>query len=179
MLRLFLFCLIAFYSSAYAQKTPNLIPAEKVQVTPSKIADDYPKTAPILLLSCVDYRFQDEIMDFMEKRGALDKYDNVVIAGGSLGVDNVLYPELKKAFMTQLKLMKKMHDIKIVILLDHRDCGMYKLVHTEKHTHDRDSETSLHRYHLNNVRSLILSHYPDITVEMLLMDTDGSVETIK
>ncbi|MBP7190671.1 MAG: hypothetical protein KA998_05500, partial [Rickettsiaceae bacterium] len=103
----------------------------------------------------------------------------IIISGASLGIDNVLYPEFKKSFTSQLKLLRKMHGIKMVILLDHRDCNMYKHVHAEKHTHDKDSERSLHRYHMNNVKQAILSEYPDMVVETLLMNTDGSVETIK
>ncbi|MBP7190351.1 MAG: hypothetical protein KA998_03830 [Rickettsiaceae bacterium] len=180
MIRLFfLLVLLTMSNFSYAEKLPVLERAENVRVTPSIISGKYPKDAPILLITCSDYRFQDEVMDFMEKRGALDKYDHLIIAGSSLGIDNVLYPEFKKAFMSQLKLLRKMHEIKMVILLDHRDCNMYKHVHAEKHTHDKDSERSLHRYHMNNVKQAILSEYPDMVVEMLLMDTDGSVETIK
>lgn len=179
MLRIFVIAILFYLSPVYANHIPKLVPAEQVKITPSIIPDTREKKTPILLVSCVDYRFPDEVMDFMKQRGALDQYDNLVIAGGSLGIDNIMYPELKQSFLTQLKLLKKVHDIKMVILLDHRDCNLYKEVHTDKHTHDSDKEKALHSYHLKNVKNLILSYYPDIVVEMLLMDTDGSVETIK
>lgn len=182
MLRLFIakftFITLFFAYSVYANQIPPLVRAENVKITPSIIADTYKKNAPILLVSCVDYRFPDEVMDFMSKRGALDKYDNLVIAGGSLGIDNALYPELKQSFLTQLALLKKVHDIKMVILLDHRDCNLYKEIHTDQHTRDIDAEKALHSYHLKNVKNMILSIYPHMIVEMLLMSQDGSVETI-
>lgn len=180
MVRIFLFLIsITMCNISYANKAPNLLAPEEVHVTPSIISGKYPKDAPILLISCSDYRFQDEVTDFMTKRGALDKYDHVIISGGALGIDNILYPEFKTAFISQLKLLKKMHDIKMVILLDHRDCNMYKHVHTDKHTHDKDGERKLHHYHMDNVKKVILSEYPNMIVEMLLMNTDGSVETLK
>lgn len=174
------FCSIILFVAhyAYSEQIPPLVRAENIKITPSIIPENNKKNAPILLVSCVDYRFPDEVMDFMTKRGALDKYDNLVIAGGSLGIDNALYPELKQSFLTQLALLKRVHDIKMVILLDHRDCNLYKEIHTDKHTHDKDSERALHNYHMKNVRNMILSLYPNMVVEMLLMATDGSVETL-
>lgn len=174
----FLFITLFFSCFAFADQIPPLARAENVKITPSIIPDTTQKNAPILLVSCVDYRFPDEVMDFMSKRGALDKYDHLVIAGGSLGIDNALYPELKQSFLTQLALLKRVHEIKMVILLDHRDCNLYKEIHTEKHTHDIAAETALHSYHLKNVKNMILSLYPNMIVEMLLMGKDGSVETI-
>lgn len=173
---LLIFCATLAYAS---DDDIKLLPAEDIKVHSSvRDASEYPHHAPLLLVSCVDYRFPDEVADFMQKRGATDKYDHLIVAGGSIGVDNLLYPSLKESFIVQMALLKQLHNFKRVILLDHRDCGLFKLIHGSEHTHNLEKERELHRHHLNHVKHLILKEYPDISVEMLLMATDGSVITI-
>lgn len=178
MLRFCLFLFLALNSNAFAKNDiPKLLPAEKVKVIAS--ANPYEANISIVLVKCSDYRLNDEIDSFMNNRGALDKYEEISMAGGSLGIDNALRPELKDAFLVQLDDLKNKHDIKMVILLDHVDCDLFKKVHNDKHTLDHASEVQLHSFHLQNVKQMILAKYPDMVVEMLLMSLDGSVETIK
>lgn len=178
MLRLSLFLFLIITSSAFAKGgLPKLLPAEDVQVTAS--SNPYETNVSILLVKCSDHRLNDETDDFMNKRGALDKYEEISMEGGSIGIDNVLIPELKSSFLVQLDSLKKKHDIKMVILLDHEDCDMFKKVHSDKHTLSHETEVQLHSYHLQNVKQMILEKYPDMIVEMLLMSLDGTVQTIQ
>lgn len=171
--------ILCFSILAHAEDKIELLPAEQIKVTSSvRNVKEYPKHAPILLLSCVDYRFPDEIADFMQKRGAIDKYDHLIVAGGSIGIDNLLYPALKESFIIQMALLKSLHNFNTVIVLDHRDCGLFKAIHGAEHAKHPEEELKLHKHHLHNVKKLILQEYPDVTVELLLMSTDGSVITI-
>ncbi|MES2215211.1 MAG: hypothetical protein V4485_04235 [Pseudomonadota bacterium] len=171
--------IFAFITSSYAAEL-HLLPAESVHVQSSvKRGSDYKHQAPVLLISCVDYRFPDEIADFMQKRGALDKYAHLIVAGGSIGIDNLLYPDLRASFITQMRLLKDLYNFHTIILLDHRDCDLFKLIHGDKHTNNPADEEDMHKHHLHNVKKLILEIYPDMNVEMLLMAVDGSVITIK
>jgi hypothetical protein len=178
--KLIIAAIFLFAECVFAEEPINLLPADGIKVNSSvRDVNSYPKHAPILLVSCVDYRFPDEIADFMQKRGAVDKYDHLVVAGGSIGVDNLLYPALKESFIIQMALLKQLHGFRQVILLDHRDCGLFKAIHGNEHTSNPAEELALHKHHLVNVKKLILKHYPDVAVEMLLMSTDGSVTTIE
>ena len=173
---------LLFSFSVYSNNSNvSLLPAESVKVRSSTREDQAhsEQYAPILLVSCVDYTFPDEIVDFMDKRGAADAYDHLVVTGGSIGIDNLLYPVLKESFIIQMALLKKLHNFQHVILLDHRDCALFKEIHGPDHSNDPQEEFKLHQYHLNKVKKLILSEYPDVSVELLLMSTDGSVVTIK
>ena len=178
MLRFCLFLLLTINAQAFAgNEIPQLIPAEDIKVTGS--TNPYEAKVPILLIKCSDYRLNDETDDFMQKRGLKDKYEEVSMQGGSLGIDHVLRPELKDAFLVQLEDLKNLRDIKMVILMDHVNCDIFKDIHGSKHTLSYEAEVELHSHHLKNVKAMILEKYPDMKVEMLLMSLDGSVDTIK
>lgn len=178
MLRFCLFLLLTINANAFASNDiPKLRPAEEIKVQSS--TNPYEEKVQILLIKCSDYRLNDEADDFMQKRGLKDKYEEISMQGGSLGIDNVLRPELKNAFLVQLEDLKKLRDIKIVILMDHVNCDIFKNIHGTKHTLNYEAEMQLHSHHLQNVKAMILEKYPDMVVEMLLMSLDGSVDTIK
>src|SRR5579885_3665325 len=79
--------------------------------------------AEALLLSCIDYRLPGKIARYMEGRGLDANYDHVILAGASLGATNSLYPHWGKSFWDHLDLAIRLHSIKRVVILDHRECG--------------------------------------------------------
>jgi carbonic anhydrase len=85
-------------------------------------------TAEALLLSCMDYRLIDDIAHYMDGRGMTNQYDHVVLAGASLGALTGDFKDWNKTFWEHLKIASDLHHIKKVILLDHRDCGAYKVI---------------------------------------------------
>ena len=81
-----------------------------------------------LLLSCMDFRLMDDIERYMSGRGLRDKYDHVVLAGASLGAITDKYPAWNKTFWEHLGIAIQLHHIHTVIVMDHRDCGAYKVI---------------------------------------------------
>ncbi len=131
-----------------------------------------------LLLSCMDYRLVDYTLHYMVGRGLRDKYDHVVLAGASLGAITDKYPEWNKTFWDHLGLAIKLHSIHKVMVLDHRDCGAYKLILGEECCNNRERETKAHRTQLQSLGKSISKKYSDLEVELLLMDLNGVVEKI-
>src|ERR1043165_8144637 len=78
---------------------------------------------PILLLTCMDSRSPHRIIDTMETAGWRGKYDQLILAGASLGV--VHRPEWQDTFLAQLGFAIEHHHVSQVFILDHRDCGAY------------------------------------------------------
>jgi carbonic anhydrase len=60
----------------------------------------------------------------MDSEGLRGKYDQLILAGASLGV--VHKREWQTTFLDQLAFAIKEHGVKEVMILDHRDCGAYK-----------------------------------------------------
>jgi len=131
-----------------------------------------------LLLSCMDFRLMDDIERYMTGRGLRDKYDHIVLAGASLGAVTDKYPAWNKTFWEHLDIAIKLHDIHTVIVMDHRDCGAYKVILGAAHANDHRVETDTHGVQLKKLKVLINKKYPKLKVETLLMALDGKVEAV-
>lgn len=136
-----------------------------------------------LLLTCMDFRLTDDIVRYMDGRGMdgrgmTDRYDHVVLAGGSLGALTDEYGEWGKTFRDHLKVAIDLHQIHQVIIMDHRDCGAYKTILGEDFAKDPARETGVHAEYLARLAADIRGLYQDLTVETLLMNLDGTVEAM-
>lgn len=134
--------------------------------------------ADALLLSCMDYRLVDDVVRYMDQRGMTNKYDHVILAGASLGAVADKLADWHKTFWQHLKVAIDLHHVHKVIILDHRDCGAYKLVMGPEHAKDPDTERKAHAEVLGKLRAAVLKEYPNMEVETLLMALDGGVEVI-
>jgi hypothetical protein len=133
----------------------------------------------VLLLSCMDYRLIDETQRYMLRRGLRNKYDHVILAGASLGALTDKFPSWNKAFWEHLDVALDLHHITKVFLIDHRDCGAYKVILGEDFSKDADKELAIHSQKLTELEKMILSKHPNLIVEKHLMALDGKIETIK
>ena len=134
--------------------------------------------AEALLLTCMDYRLVNEVEAYMTKRGMRDKYDHMILAGASLGALNDKYAVWNEVFWTHLDLAVQLHEVHRLIVIDHRDCGAYKLVLGEAAVKDADSEFKSHVKQLYALRSQVTTKHPHIEVELGLMGLDGAVTQV-
>ncbi|MBC8032293.1 MAG: hypothetical protein H7Z16_19575 [Pyrinomonadaceae bacterium] len=94
-------------------------------LTANSVADH---EAEVLLLTCMDFRFFERIARFMKRRGLAGDYDHVILAGAALGAvvkEKPANPAWHQTFFDHLGLAIKLHNIKGVMVLEHRDCGAY------------------------------------------------------
>lgn len=134
--------------------------------------------ADALLLSCMDFRLMYDIERYMSGRKLRDKYDHIVLAGASLGALTDKYPAWSRTFWEHLDIAINLHNIHTVIIMDHRDCGAYKLILGPEHAKDPKTEKETHATQLKKLKAQIAEKYPKLKVEMLLMALDGKVEMI-
>jgi carbonic anhydrase len=131
-----------------------------------------------LILSCMDFRLIHATERYMAGRGLRDKYDHVILAGAALGALTDKYPAWKTTFWEHLDIAIQLHQIRKVIVLDHRDCGAYKVVFGEDFSKDQAKETAIHADKLKELGKQVNAKYPKLEVELLLMSLDGKVEKI-
>ena len=137
-----------------------------------------------LLLSCMDYRLTEDIYEFMHHDlGMHAKYDYVILAGASLGVNNTKFPSWGKTFWEHLDTAIALHSIHKVLVVDHRNCGAYKVIlgkdfPAEATAVQLAEETLAHKEQLDTLAKAIHTKYPDLTVETFLMSLDGKVDHI-
>lgn len=131
-----------------------------------------------LLLSCMDYRLVDDTERFMAGMGLRNKYDHIVLAGAALGALTSKFPAWNATFWEHLQVAIDLHHIQKVFILDHRDCGAYKVVLGEDFASKPDEETRVHAETLMQLRQQIAARYPQLQVHSYLMALDGSVQQI-
>lgn len=135
-------------------------------------------TTDALLLSCMDYRLTQATERYMAARGLGKKYDHIVLAGSALGAVTPKFPAWNQTFWEHLGVAIELHAIHKVVLLNHRDCGAYKVILGEDFAKDRAKETTAHTTTLRELRQQIMAKHPKLAVGMYLMSLDGKVEAV-
>lgn len=88
------------------------------------VAEDLGKPGMSMLLACIDYRYPVRIVDAMQRLSLSGSYDQFVLAGASLGACR---PDWQKTLIEHIEgAIALGHDIRRIVILDHRDCGAYK-----------------------------------------------------
>ena len=107
-----------------------------------------------LVVTCMDFRLQDFINNWISKNIPPRSHDRIAFAGGVKNLETILW---------QVEISKRLHDIKKVILINHEDCGAYGEAGTpQKHAED-----------LKTAKAAILEKYPDLEVETYYFHLDG------
>ena len=81
-----------------------------------------------MVLSCIDPRFQPVVFNYLKKRGLKGKYSSFTIAGSAIGGTAQKFKNWHRTFWDNLETSIKLHKIKKLIVINHRDCGAAKIV---------------------------------------------------
>jgi hypothetical protein len=131
-----------------------------------------------LAVTCIDYRLVDDAVRFFDGKKMTNDYDQVSLAGAALAAVSDKFPEANAAFWNQLGLAKQLHNIKKVIVVDHRDCGAYKAAFGKDYKADRAGETLQHKGVMEQVKAKLAKLHPELQSEFYLMALDGSAERV-
>jgi hypothetical protein len=131
-----------------------------------------------LVLTCMDFRLVNEVGFLLNEHSLVNKYDQVILAGATLGVATDKYPAWAETFWNHLDLAIKLHSVQRVIAINHRDCGAFKLVYGKDYGKLPDEETDIHTKVMSDFKTMVQKKQPNIEVELLLMWLDGHVQPI-
>ena len=135
--------------------------------------------AEAVVLTCMDYRLVDETVKYLDSLEHMQgEYDHIVLAGASLSVVTDKFPHWAQTFWDHVKIAIDLHHVKEVIVLDHRDCGAYKLVYGKDLAKEVAEETAIHSENLKKIRKALNEKYPTVKVLLGLMALDGKVEVV-
>ncbi|KKQ59961.1 hypothetical protein A3B42_04915 [Candidatus Daviesbacteria bacterium RIFCSPLOWO2_01_FULL_38_10] len=115
--------------------------------------------AEALIATCIDFRLQEAINNWIAQNFSPKTFDRVALAGGvkNLGI-----------ILNQIDIACRLHHIKKVVLINHEDCGAYGQEGTEeKHTED-----------LKIAKQKILSQFPELQVETYYLKLDGTFKMV-
>jgi carbonic anhydrase len=139
-------------------------------------AEAAPVTA--LAITCIDYRLVDDAVRFFDARKMTNDYDQVSLAGASLAAVSDKFPSSNAAFWDHVGIAKQLHHIKKVIVVDHRDCGAFKVAYGKDYKGEGAAETGQHKAVMEEVKARLAKLHPDLASEFYLMALDGTAERI-
>lgn len=112
-----------------------------------------------IVISCIDFRFQRFIQDWLVNKSGFKSYDYVGFAGSTKNIDIIL---------EQIDIAVRLHGIHSVCLMHHEECGAY----------GAESTPERHKSDLNKAKNLILEKYPDLNVSLYYLHLDGEFESV-
>ena len=128
-----------------------------------------------LVLSCIDPRFQPIVFNYLKKRKLTGRYSSFTIAGAAIGVTAIKFKKWHKTFWDNLETSIKLHKIKKLIVINHRDCGAAKIVNGKK-KFDSFNETKIHKNSFIKIKNSFKNKYPNLKIETILAGLNKKVE---
>ena len=104
-----------------------------------------------MVLSCIDPRFQSIVYNYLKKKNLKGKYSSFTVAGSAIGVTEMKFKKWHKTFWENLDISIKLHKIKKLIVVNHRDCGAAKILNKKKDFNDL-IETKIHEDSFNKIK---------------------------
>jgi carbonic anhydrase len=129
-----------------------------------------------MLVTCIDPRFPEPTIHYMERRHMVGKYSQFTFAGASIGVVAPAFKTWGPAFWDNLATSMELHSITKVIAMNHRDCGAAKIAYGEASVSNPKVETETHRVALMEFRKQVAEKQPKLKVELGLMALNGKAE---
>jgi len=131
-----------------------------------------------MVLSCIDPRFQPIVYNYLRKKKLSGKYSSFTIAGSAVGVTANKFKRWHKIFWDNFETSVKLHNIKKLIVINHRDCGAAKIINGKKEFSDI-METKVHKNSFKKIKKIFRKKYPKLSIELKIISLNSKVETFK
>ena len=97
------------------------------------------------------------------------------IAGSAIGVTSLKFKKWHKTFWDNIDISIKLHKIKKLIVINHRDCGAAKIISGKKKFR-RDIETKIHKISFEKIKKILKNKHPKLKIELKLISLNKKVE---
>jgi hypothetical protein len=131
-----------------------------------------------MLVNCIDPRFTTGNFGYMAGLGFKDLYSQFVIAGGPVGIVADSFSDWRKTFWDNLDITIKLHSIKRVVGLVHRDCGAAAVAYGDRVVSDFGFETDILTQALQQFRAQVGQRQPKLAVGTGIMSLDTVVTVV-
>ena len=138
---------------------------------------DLTHEAKALILSCIDYRFIDNTINFLEMGPFANNFDFTALPGASLGYNQDKFKHWGQTFIDIINLAIELHEIKQITVFDHMDCGAYQLLYPDL-TLNTLEEKMLHYKNIKIFINSLKQKYPKLLFSGYLVNYDGTVEKV-
>ena len=131
-----------------------------------------------MVLSCMDPRFQPIVYNYLKKKKLIGKYSAFTIAGSAIGVTAGKFKKWHRTFWDNIDTSIKLHKIKKLIVINHRDCGAAKIINGKKEF-NRANETKIHKNSFLKLKKIFRKKYPKLIIELKLISLNQKVENFR
>ena len=128
-----------------------------------------------MVLSCIDPRFQPIINNYLKKKKLNGKYSSFTIAGSAIGVTANKFKRWHKTFWDNFDTSVKLHNIRKLIVINHRDCGVAKVINGKK-IFNKLNETKIHQNSFIKIKKKFKKKYPKFKIELKLISLNRKIE---
>ena len=116
-----------------------------------------------MVLSCIDPRFQPKVYKYLKAKKLTGKYSSFTIAGAAIGVTNKKFKKWHSTFWENLATSIKLHKIKKLIVINHKDCGAAKIINGKKKFNSL-IEDKIHEESFKNIKKILKKKHPNIKI---------------
>ena len=131
-----------------------------------------------MVLSCMDPRFQPIVYNYFKKKKFSGKYSSFTIAGSAIGVTESKFKKWHKTFWDNFETSVKLHNIKKLIVINHRDCGAAKIINGKKEF-SSTNETKVHKNSFQRIKKIFKKKYPKLKIELKLISLNKKIQNFK
>ena len=129
-----------------------------------------------MVLSCIDPRFQSIVYNYLKKKKLNKKYSSFTIAGAAVGVTANKFKKWHKTFWDNIDISIKLHKIKKLIVINHRNCGAAKIINGKKEF-SKANETKVHKNSFLKIKKIFKKKYPKLKIELKLISLNQKIES--
>ena len=131
-----------------------------------------------MVLSCIDPRFQPIVYNYLKKKKLMGKYSAFTIAGSAVGVTANRFKKWHKVFWENFDTSVKLHKIKKLIVINHRDCGAAKIINGKKEF-SSINESKVHKASFQKLKKIFKKKYPKLKIELKLVSLNKKIQNFK
>ena len=128
-----------------------------------------------MVLSCIDPRFQNIVQNYIRKKKLIGKYSAFTIAGAAIGVTHKKFKQWHQTFYDNLETSIKLHKIKKLIIMNHKDCGAAKIAYGKKEFSQAD-EKKIHQESFSKIKKQIKKRFPKLKIELNLISLEKKIK---
>ena len=116
-----------------------------------------------MVLSCIDPRFQPKVYKYLKAKKLTGKYSSFTIAGAAIGVTNKKFKKWHSTFWENLATSIKLHKIKRLIVINHKDCGAAKIINGKKKFNSL-IEDKIHEESFKKIKKILKKKHPNMKI---------------
>ena len=121
-----------------------------------------------MVLSCMDPRFQPKVYKYLKTKKLTGKYSAFTIAGAAIGVTHKKFKKWHSTFIDNLSTSIKLHKIKKIIVINHKDCGAAKIVSGKK-KFNSIIENKIHRESFKKIKKILNNRFPTLKINFKIL----------